>query len=235
MAIQTKNFVTGTLGNVIFYESGGQHLARMRPAKVKQAVNTKKRSINFGVAQRAGKILRPALRQVLHFPLNKSMQSRFSGAISKWLGHSDLSLPEACMDIASFHDFNFNRDSNFRERFKVPLQFDFSQAGRLKITLPSFVPVAQISAPAHCSAIQLTITVAACQLLTSTGAGSETFTCNIPFNEKQQPGILWVAELVTGKEYLVIAAASLTYILTNGQPEKRTAFMPSAVLQAVYL
>ncbi len=86
MAKVTDVFVSGSLGNIIFYRRMGTQCARSRALHVKQSAATKTRSANFGIAARAGKTLRSGLMSSIPNVTDRSMQSRFSGAISKWLG-----------------------------------------------------------------------------------------------------------------------------------------------------
>ena len=90
MAKVTDVFLNGTIGNVVFYRRMGTNCARSRALHVKQSAATKIRSANFGIAARAGKTLRSGLTPSMPNPADRSMQSRFSGAISKWLGTSGI-------------------------------------------------------------------------------------------------------------------------------------------------
>jgi hypothetical protein len=86
MAKVTDVFLNGTIGNVVFYRRMGTQCARSRPLDVKQSAATKIRSANFGIAARAGKVLRSGLTASMPNATDRSMQSRFSGAIAKRLG-----------------------------------------------------------------------------------------------------------------------------------------------------
>ena len=83
-------FVSGTFGNIIFYRRMGKACARIKRNKIKQTVATKKRSVNFRIAARAGKALRAGLKPTMPKPTDRSMQIRFSGTIARWLGKSDV-------------------------------------------------------------------------------------------------------------------------------------------------
>lgn len=121
MAKQLATFISGKIGNVVFYKRGDLYFARSVPGKVKQTDNTKKRSTNFGVASRAGKALRSLLLPVLPFPKDKIMQGRFSGAISKWLQTNNAAAVQPVDDVPFLQNFNFNEATSFGERCRVPL------------------------------------------------------------------------------------------------------------------
>ncbi len=78
-----STFISGKMGNIIFYKRNGNYFARIAPDKVKQTAPTKTRSKNFDIAFSAGKTLQKLLLPSLPFPKDKKMQSRFLGAIAK--------------------------------------------------------------------------------------------------------------------------------------------------------
>ena len=82
MAKVADVFLNGSMGNVVFYRRMGTNCARSRALHVKQSAATKIRSANFGIAARAGKTLRSGLTPSMPNATDRSMQSRFSGAIS---------------------------------------------------------------------------------------------------------------------------------------------------------
>jgi hypothetical protein len=82
----TDVFLNGTIGNVVFYRRMGTNCARSRALHVKQSAAMKIRSVNFGIAARACKVLRSGLTASMPNATDRSMQNRFSGAIAKWLG-----------------------------------------------------------------------------------------------------------------------------------------------------
>ena len=83
MATVTDIFLNGSMGNVVFYRRMGTNCAHSRALHVNQSDATKIRSANFGIAARAGSVLRSGLTPSMPNPADRSMQSRFSGAISK--------------------------------------------------------------------------------------------------------------------------------------------------------
>ena len=76
----------GKIGKVVFYKRGGKDLVRKAPRKGNRTAAMKTRSRNFGLASGATKTLRTLLYKFIPNPTNKSMQSRFTGAVAQWIG-----------------------------------------------------------------------------------------------------------------------------------------------------
>ncbi len=75
MAKVTDVFLNGTIGNVVFYRRLGTNCARSRALHVMQSEATKIRSANFGIAARAGSVLRSWLTPSMPNARDRSMQS----------------------------------------------------------------------------------------------------------------------------------------------------------------
>ena len=80
MATVTDVFVSGSVGNLIFYRRMGKSCARIKRVNLKQTDATRMRGINFGVASRTGKALRSGLTAAIPVPTDRNMQNRFSGS-----------------------------------------------------------------------------------------------------------------------------------------------------------
>ena len=61
MAKVTDMFLNGTIGNDVFCRPMGTNCARSMELQVKQTAATKIRSVNFGIAGRAGKAIPSSL------------------------------------------------------------------------------------------------------------------------------------------------------------------------------
>ena len=132
MAKVTDVFLNGSIGNVIFYRRMGTNCARVKAANVQQSEPTKIRSANFGIAARAGKGLRDGLTPCMPLATDRSMQSRFSGAIAKWLGLSAIDELPPTDAVPFVSDLDFTKGQPVSERFKVLL----ASAYRSKTLLP---------------------------------------------------------------------------------------------------
>lgn len=234
MALQSAAFLSGKIDNVVFYKRSGTYIARAVPAEVKQSAATKLRSKNFGVAATAGRIMRQLLLPVLPFPKDKQMQSKFSGAIAQWLKQSDAATMPPSNAIPFVNDFSFNEATSVAERWKLPFTFTQPAASLVQVHIPAFVPTAVISAPAHTTMIQLSITAASCSLVNAIATGSFTVTISLPYIDTMIDAQVLSFPVSTAAGSLIVTAASLSYELTNQQKDNRPAFMPSSVIDARY-
>ena len=167
-----STFISGRMGNVIFYKRSGGYFAKAVPVKVRQSVATTIRSKNFGIASSAGRILRQRLEPALPFPKDKSMQSRFSGAIAKWLGLTDTSTLQPQINFPYVNGFSFNEAASISERWKLPLAVTVINDQLLQLSIPAFVPAQCITAPANTVSVECSILAASCSLQHNNEQGS---------------------------------------------------------------
>ncbi len=181
MARQKSTFISGKMGNIIFYKRNGNYFARMAPDKVKQTAPTKKRSSNFGIASSAGKTLRKLLLPSLHFPKDKKMQNDFMGAIAKWLRLNNMKDLKAATRLPFLTNFNFNEKTGIAERWRVAIAVTQSAANQIEVSVPAYSPAKKIDAPAYTTAVICTFSAASCRLKDGFALGSFTETINIPY------------------------------------------------------
>jgi hypothetical protein len=232
-----RSLISGKVGPVVTYELYGKTICRSRPSPYKQTRATKARSSNFGIASRAGKILRNLIDPVLPFPKDRQMQGRFSGALSKWMAITPLTklLPESA--IPHVKDFQFSERSELGSRWKVSLLVTKLAANKLKLSIPAFVPVKVIAAPAHTVSVECNIAAAACRLADGKPGGSFSTRFIIPYNEIEIPVQDIFMSVPAKPGHIVITAISLVYTINKKGDEGRNtnpAFMPAAVVSAMY-
>ena len=234
MAVQLSSFVKGRVGNLVMYQLGNTYVTRSCPAKVHKTINMQTCSSNFGVASKAGKLLRQAIAPVLPNITDTNMQRRLSGCINKWLGKQTLSeiLPQ--QNIPVLEAFNFTEGSFFYERFKPKLQINISPDGKVIINIPAFVPALQIAAPAHTVFVELCLAAAACALGTSDAAASQIFKKQILYNRALQAAETVELNLSSLQQKLVMVVASINFTLADGSKEMRPAFLPASIIRADY-
>jgi hypothetical protein len=229
-------FITGTLGNVVLYRRMGKPCARIKRGHIRQTGATKKRGINFGIAAKSGKGLRAGLTPVMPNPTDRSMQSRFSGAIAKWLGQSDVNSLQPCDKIPFVSSFHITEGGTFLERFKVPVSVSLITNG-VRVNLVSFIPVRNISAPGGTLSIRLIIAVAAAKLSTGTAAGRGEQTIEIPYNDIEIPARFLDFAVPADEGNIIVTAARLIYFgLKNNQQGiiDKKGFNPVGVINAAY-
>jgi hypothetical protein len=238
MAKVTDVFLNGTIGNVVFYRRMGTNCARSRALHVKQSAATKIRSANFGIAARAGKTLRSGLTPSMPNATDRSMQSRFSGAISKWLGTSGIDELPATDAVPYISALEFTKEQPVRQRFKVPLTISVPQANVVTVSIDTFIPSKQIVAPAGTGLVTLVISVAGCLLKTGEPTGNETHTIDIPYNDSTVAAQVLEFQVNTPSQSLVVTAARLIYKRFEYNPwvnMNKEAFVPAGVIDARYV
>jgi hypothetical protein len=234
MAIQAASYLKGKLGNIVFYRRSGTYIARSLPGRVQQSPATRQRSINFGIASSAGKTLRQLLAASIADTKDKKMQSRFSGAISQWLGTEDLSTLQPSDSIPYVLNFSFNNSVSIAERFKVPVSITQPSANMLRIHIPAFIPTLSIAAPVQTISVELSITAASCLLKDATAQGTVTEQLIIPYSDELYNEQTLLFPVNTGPGSIVITAGLLHFKLNNGQTDQRPSFIPSSVMDARY-
>ena len=237
MAKVTDVFLNGTIGNVVFYRRMGTNCARSRALNVKQSAATKIRSANFGIAARAGKTLRSGLMASMPNATDRSMQSRFSGAIAKWLRTSGIDELPSTDAVPYISALEFTKGQPVRQRFKVPLTISIPQANVVTVSIDTFVPSEQIVAPAGIGLVTLVISVAVCTLKTGEPTGSETHTIDIPYNDSTAAAQVLEFQVNMRPGSLVVTAARLIYkrFEYNTWVEmNKEAFVPAGVIDARY-
>ena len=237
MAKVTDVFLSGTIGNVVFYRRMGTQCARSKPLHVKQSAATKIRSANFGIAGRAGKTLRSGLTPSMPNATDRSMQSRFSGAISKWLGTSGIDELPSADTVPYISVLEFTKEQPVRQRFKVPLTISVPQANMVTVSIDPFVPTKQIAAPAGTGLVTLVISVSGCLLKTGEPTGSETHKIDIPYNDSTIAAQVREFQVNRPSQSLLVTGARLIYKrfeLNRWVEMNKEAFVPAGVLDARY-
>jgi hypothetical protein len=237
MAIVNDVFVSGSVGNLVLYRRMGKSCSRIKPLHVKQSAATKIRGLNFGIAARAGRGLRRGLTAVMPLSTDRSMQSRFSGAIAKWLGLSNVEELPPCEPAPYLSSFQFTTGATFSERFRVPVTVSQPQDDVLTVGIDAFIPALHIAAPAGTVSVTLVISVAACLLKSGWATGSQTHTLPIPYNDTEIPAQSLAFHVPTSAGSLTVTAARLIYQeVKNGQVMnvENPAFMPASVINARY-
>lgn len=224
----------GKIENLVFYTRNGKQIVRTIPDKVHQTDATRIRSHNFGIASAAGKTLRWLLQPILFNPTDRSMQVRFSGAIARWLAQNNAATMPAQQHLPFVTGFSFSKETSVAERCRLPFTVSNPVPGQTLVQLPAFIPTAAITAPAHTSMVQLTITVAACHLLNAEAVGSETKQLLLPHNNTPVAAQDLQFNVAAGAGILLITAVQIVYRLQNGKTEQRPEFMPASVVDGRY-
>jgi hypothetical protein len=237
MARVTDVFVEGSVENIIFYRRMGKSCSRIKRSHIKQTEATKMRGTNFGIAARACKGLRSGLLEVTPCPTDRSMQSRFAGAIAKWLGVSNPDELPSTDEVPYVSTFEFIKEGAFHGRFKASLSVTRPQDNLVMVSIDAFVPSLQISAPAGTVSVTLVLSVAGCLLKSGLATGSETHRIEIPYNNIEIPVQTLQFHIPIPAQTLTVTAARLIYNeIKNNQlyPIENTRFMPAEIINGRY-
>ncbi|CAN5326711.1 hypothetical protein BH11BAC5_BH11BAC5_12510 [soil metagenome] len=234
MAVQLATFLSGKMGPVVFYKRGGTYIARSVPDKVNQSVATKKWSRNFGIAAVAGKILRQQLGTGIPYPKDKRMQSRFAGAISKWLGTGEVAGLAPQTGLPYISGFSFNDATSIATAWKEAITVTKENEGLVQLHIPSFLPTAAIVAPANTTDVELSIVAASCDLLHSNIQGSSHKTIQVPYVNNPVAAQIIPMALPATNGCLLVLVAAINFIAANGEKNTRVDYIPCNVIDARY-
>jgi hypothetical protein len=228
--------ISGKIGNMIYFQRNGETFMRS-VGKVKQTKATEKWKKKFGMASRVGKQLRILLKPVIPFPLDKSMQSRFSGSISKWLKKEDPGNIQPSDNLSFVKGFSFNQKTSVDERWKAGPEVKRTGKNIFDIIIPAFVPIEKISAPVNTSMVKCTITTAACRFANVSPGGSMTTVIEFPYDSSRITAQTVQHKLPLEKGSIVVTAILLTYLIDKQggiSDNTREAFIPATVIGAMY-
>lgn len=237
MATVKDVFVSGSLGNLIFYRRMDKSCVRIKRANLEQTAATIMRGFNFGIASKAGKALRSGLTATMPVPKSRSVQSRLCGAIAKWIAQSRIDELTPTDTVPFLSTLSFTKEQSFGGRFKVPFTISRQQDHIITVSIDAFVPALQISAPAGTLKVTLIIAVAGCLLKTGEPLGSETHKIEIPYNDTLIPAQVLKFHVPTPPDSLTVTAARLVYKKFENNAWvniNKEAFMPAGVIDAVY-
>ena len=237
MAIVKDVFVTGTIGNLIFYHRMGKNCVRVKRMHLKQTAATRVRGINFGIASKACKALRSGSTATMPVQKDRSLQSGFCGAIAKWIGQSAIEDLMSTDVVPFVNTFAFTKEQPFGERFKVPFTVSRPQNDAITINFDAFIPALKISSPAGTSLVTLVISVAGCLLKTGEALGKETYTMEIPYNDTLIPAQVLEFHVAAPAGSLTVTAARLIYKKFQYnvcEDINNKAFLPAGIIDARY-
>jgi len=229
--------MSGTVANMVLYRRMDKNCAGVKREGIQQTAATKTRSENFGIASRVSSHLRKGLYAVIPAPTNRSMQSRFSGAIAKWLRLCDVDTLPSCEVAPYITGFQFTGGDTFKERFRVPVNASKSGNNLITVSVDDFVPGKKVCAPAGTVMLELVIAVSACMLKTGIPIGGGVQRIQVPYNENMIPAQSLQFKIPLPAGSLVITAAWLQYFVLKNNRISRSenpAYMPAGVINARY-
>jgi hypothetical protein len=150
----------GTIGGITFYKSQDGYLARekggveaSRIANDPAFARTRENGAEFGRAGKAGKMLRTAFRALLQNTADPRMVSRLTADFVKVI-QADATNERGQRNVIDgevemLSGFEFNLRGKLGTTLYAPYTTNIDRvAGTLEVTIPAFVPVNMVAAPA---------------------------------------------------------------------------------------
>ena len=150
----------GTIGNITFYKSKEGYLAREKGGVSAERIasdpafqRTRENGAEFGRAGIAGKILRTSLRALIQNASDSKTVSRLTREMVKVI-QADAVNPRGMRNVIDgeaelLQGFDFNIDGKLGTTLYAPFTPSINRiTGELVITVPAFVPVNMVNAPA---------------------------------------------------------------------------------------
>ncbi|MEO8406586.1 MAG: hypothetical protein ABI480_18385 [Chitinophagaceae bacterium] len=211
-----KQSLSGKIGPVVVYQLNGKNVVRSKPRRYKQTTGTKARSKNFGKASTLGAQLRSGLERVIPFPKDISMQTRLTGAISKWLGTTALKDVQPQKHIPWLSDFEFNEKAKLNSRWKELLKVGEPTTDGILLNIPAFIPVDVINGPAKTTSIECRIGAVSCNLLTQSGTKGFYTSFSFPNTDQKVATQEILMKVNTKPGNVVLVVSSLVYFGNKG-------------------
>jgi hypothetical protein len=234
MALQVENFLSGRIGNIVFYKRAGKWIARAAAGKVKQTPATKSWSNIFGKASSAGKSLRLLLRDILPDEQDKEMQNNFSGAIARAMKLLQARGMQPLWPIPELGEHNFSKKTGVKKRFRVALKVSKLSDNLLQIYIPAFTPSRSIDAPAHTKQVDIHICTASCKLPGGQGQGRAGFSLSVPYDDQPIKEQFIQLAVDCPKGSLLLTGIRMRYILAGEKQVTNEAFKPSSIVDAAF-
>lgn len=138
--IDKKGALHGSVSNIVYRTYRGQQIAQIKPARVKQTLNSKEAGLEFGLCSSTARAIRAAFAPVCKGH-DGGMGNRLTGAVRKSVSackskpRGERDLHDADLDYLK--GFQFNINSPVVDVFKVRPEAVL-QDGVLKVRLPEF-------------------------------------------------------------------------------------------------
>lgn len=165
--------LSGTLGDISFYETNNQFLARELTGPTREAVLTKdnfartrENSSEFGRCTKGGKLLRQALTLSASGYTDPTVTNRLTERLMRVLhtdsqsgrGQRRLQLGE----LSILEGFEFLGEARLSDSFFARYRATYNrEAGSCTLTIPPFVPKASIQVPPYATRVKLAATALA--------------------------------------------------------------------------
>lgn len=130
MAIQQgPNFFVGKLGNQIGYKVGDKYYVRTMPETVNRSKATKQAAVDFGIASKAGKLVRHAILDELDIPFDSTITNRLNKTLAPVIKLDNFS--------ARLEGFSFNKHTPLDKLLKQSPKLQKNADGTTLLQIPA--------------------------------------------------------------------------------------------------
>lgn len=168
--------LSGTIGDICFYESDSQFLAREKTGPTRKQVLTKdnfertrENSDEFGPCSKTSKLLRNALGLSSGASTDSTLHNRLTSRLVRVL-KSDPQSPRGerriqLGQLSILEGFEFLEGARLADRFYARYDIDVNRAeGTCTITIPPFMPAESVEVPPHATRVKIIATALALDL-----------------------------------------------------------------------
>lgn len=165
--------LSGTIGDISFYHSKDDYLAREKTGPTRKEVLTKnnfertrENSTEFGRCSKTGKLLRTALGLTSGASTDSTLPNRLTERLVRVM-HSDCQSPRGerrvqLGQLSILEGFEFLEGARLADRFFARYEVAANRAeGSCTITIPPFIPAAAVVVPPHATRVKLVATALA--------------------------------------------------------------------------
>lgn len=139
--VKNKDGISGTVGNLVFYEQGNKLLVRSHPYRVKQTANTKKAASQFGFVSASDRRFRQKLLHRVPLHTDKTYAYRHRTVFGKMCGRETIDektvFSFAHGNPKTLEGFDFNLESPWEKRCHFFPEFGVNEAGVFSIHIPA--------------------------------------------------------------------------------------------------
>lgn len=228
--------LSGLVGNLVFYTMNGKSYVRSRP---QYSQKKHKQFSKAGPAQLFGQIsscssaLLNRLQPNLLFPLKRDVYNQFrSWMMRHYKAKADSAeWPIRCLPN---DQCQLQTACDLRDLFRVQVTAEDQGDGNLRITIPAWEPMQQLSVPARTSKILIRMMVHDLSFADrSRIESSEMFDITLPYTKGVQPASETLLQL-NGKKgdllFLTLSMAYETFSTKSGTHLADAVWLPAAVM-----
>ena len=215
--LSTKGQIKGSVGPVSYHVYNDTVYIQSKPGKgnVKQTVATQKSASDFGRASSIAKAIRNSLFPILQNHSDNEFYRRFTARINTATqdGNPQPKGNRSLIDgnLSLLTAIDCNTASPFDSYCNLTPLISLSSSRQLIITLPEFLVLEHISAPAEATDAVLVFLVTAIHPDTNSESHSQLFKLELPLKDSLIPAQEWTSIILPEGQLILVASAVFYY------------------------